>query len=348
MAVKKRATKKTTARKTARTPTRKPAAKPRKPAKKNQRGLLTRCFSYALVFVIIATLVIGALYAFGSFNTRNQINQVAIRALNAVRSPDWLPSPIAGAFDALFDQIPSSEGLIVDGGELGRDTSPILAGMPQTRLPVRVLQNTSYINMYNESDRQSLCVAFRLTNASASGEKVAEGSFEDPRVRALRTSELSLNEWNPFPIAPPQALAAVFGSKGGNEARLTTNFAPMKTEYAKQVWHKVMQEVAVNYPQRFETVWVYAGPAYREERSKLASGIPIPDAFYVIVFDLTESGGLRAIAFWVPSSSKPETPLASYLTSIGQIEKLTGLRFLPEVPFDAQDVLRSWVSPHLW
>ena len=75
--------------------------------------------------------------------------------------------------------------------------------------------------------------------------------------------------------------------------------------------------------------------------------MPIPEGFYAIAFDLTETGGLRAIAFLVPQDA-PDTKLRNYITSIAKIEKHTGLQFLPDVDYHAREVLGSNVSPQLW
>jgi len=40
--------------------------------------------------------------------------------------------------------------------------------------------------------------------------------------------------------------------------------------------------------------------------------------------------------------------LRNYITSIAQIETHTGLKFLPEVDYHAQEVLGLAVSPQLW
>lgn len=346
MAVKKRATKKTTTRKS----TRKSPSSRRKTGKKksSSNGLKKACW-WALACVAILVIAVGVIYYFSSFEIRGKLDKVAIQSLNTVRHSRGVPGPIAGVFDRLYDTIPSSEGLIVDGGELGRGESPILAGMPQTRKALRVLHNKSYINFYDEKERQSVCIAFRLSNAKVDKSTPSDGKlYEDPRVNSPSSGDLQLNKWVPTAFAPEKALSGTYGSVGRDEAQLITNYAPMSTDFADNIWKPLMHKITASYPKRFDDIWIYTGPVYNKEQTKLASGIPLPDAFYIITFDLTESGGLRALAMLIPTDAAHDSAYKQFLTSINEIEKQTGMRFAPEINIDAKDVLLSSISPNLW
>ena len=108
-----------------------------------------------------------------------------------------------------------------------------------------------------------------------------------------------------------------------------------------------MHEFTQCYQKRFGEVWVYLGPAYITESSKFGSVIPLPDAFYVIALDLTDEGGLRALALLIPTDAESKN-LNDYLSSIAQIEKLTGLKFLPELDLSIRDTIVNYVSPVVW
>ena len=317
--------------------------------KGNERSLLGKCLRLLCICFLIALIALSAVYYFSSFETRNQLHAAAINMINPMRHANWMPKPVAALFNTLYDHIPSSDGLIVDGGELGRGDNPILAGIPQTRKSVRILQNTSYVNLFDEKERQSLCIIYRIGQPTESANNTrSDQALKDPRVHNLNASDMHSNEWLPQPIALPSALSEAFGSKGHNEAMLLSNCAPLTQDFVGRVWQPLNHMVAINYPQRFGEIWIYSGPVYDTNRSKLASGLQIPNALYLIAFDITDSGGLRAIAFLVPTQGYDGRPLSDYLTSIKKIEQVTGLRFLPEIGYDAKDVLESWVSPTLW
>jgi endonuclease G len=121
----------------------------------------------------------------------------------------------------------------------------------------------------------------------------------------------------------------------------------MTVAYAEGVWKKAMRELTERYPKRFGEVWLYLGPVYGSESSKPGSGIALPEAFYAIVFDLTDKGGLRALALLIPADAQSKN-LNDYLSSITEIEKLTGLQFLPELDFSIRDTIGNYVSPSVW
>ena len=319
---------------------------PRKHAKSQsaaRKPLLTK-LRFLLVLGVVALI---ASYYFGSFALRAQIERAAIQAINAVRSPEWLPRPITSLLNLAYDTIPGSQGLVVEGGELGHDETPLIAGLPGSKTPVRVLRNNSYINLFNEKERQTTCIAFKLSGRDRQDAPIPDDFFEDPRIKQLRARDLRLGQWQPQTIAPAQALAAEFGAVGANEACLVTNLAPMSAAFSSGLWQRLIYEITVTYPRRFGETWIYLGPVMRTQSSKIDSGVPIPDGFFAIVFDQTEAGGLRAIAFLLPQDAT-DTKLRNYITSIAQIEKHTGLQFLPEVDYHAQEVLGSAVSPQLW
>ncbi len=337
MAVKKRANKKSTADK---------RSAPRKRAKATPAARKPTLW-ITLVALVLCIGAITAAYYFGTFKLRTQMERVAIKSINAVRSPEWMPRPFVSLLNMGYDAIPASQGLVVEGGELGHEDSPLIAGVPQSKSPVRVLYNQSYINLFNEKERQTTCIAFKLSGNERQDATVPDDFFEDPRIKQLRTKDLRLGQWMPHPIAPPNALASAFGEVGANEACLVTNLAPMSEAFSAGLWQRLIREIAVSYPKRFGEIWIYLGPVMREQSSKLDSGVPIPDGFYAIAFDLTETGGLRAIAFLVPQDAT-DTKLRNYITSVSKIEQHTGLQFLPEIDYHAREVLGSTVSPQLW
>ncbi|HAV14510.1 MAG TPA: hypothetical protein DCX06_13620 [Opitutae bacterium] len=325
----------------------KKSAKQRKKPKQERgifAGLLRGCF----ILSILCIVAVGAIYYFASFETRERMDGYAKQTLNKFREAESMPNLLVGILDTLYDTVPSSEGLIVDGGELGRDNGPFLAGIPQTRIPVRLLHNTAYVSLFNEVDNQPICVAFKLIDENHATNTSPASGTSDPRVPSLQLSDLQSSNWQATPLAPPRALANTYSDKGGYEAMLLTNFVPIKQGLANTLWQDAMTEVAIRYPKRFDEVWIYAGPAYHKQRKQLSSGVPLPDALYVIAFDLTDSGGLRAIAFWIPTNATNGTKLSNCITSIAYIQNQTGIQFLPELGFDSKDLLQNWVSPTLW
>ena len=129
---------------------------------------------------------------------------------------------------------------------------------------------------------------------------------------------------------------------------MSTNYLPLPSPFIEGLWQEATRTLTQDYPKRFDEVWIYSGPIYDSSSGKLASGIRKPSAIYCIAFDLSETGGLRAIAFVLPTNAPTEISLKDCISSIAAIEQASGLSFLPEIGFDARDLLLNWVSPQLW
>jgi len=300
-----------------------------------------------VLFVVL--LVLAAVTYFGSYELRKRYHHLAIQAINPLRTAQWMPTPIGSLLNNLYDLIPESEGLVVDGGELGRDQQALLAGVPLTGKPVRILKNKTSVLLFDEQSKQALCVAYRL-DATIGRETTlkTQALLVDPRVTELTADKMQQNGMNAQPIITPETVKKSYGDTGIQEASLLTSCVPLTDAFYTELWSPLIEKIGADYTQRFDEIWIYSGPIYDSTASKLRSGIPIPDALYVIVFDITDLGGLRALALLLPTDTRPETPLSEYITTIHTIQQATGLNFLPEIDYDTSDVLVNWQSPDLW
>ena len=336
----KRASKKAAARK-------KRASSPRSASRKKASGGFSGFIRRCCFAALLLALALGAVYYFSSYSVRGKMEQSASSVLNSLRSSLPWPGFIEAGFNAVYDAVPHSEGLIVDSCELGHDGSPLLAGVPTAKRPIRVLNNKTNVNVFSPDRGSSLCLAYYLSGEGRQRASAATQAYDDPRVPQLRASQLSSGAWIASPLAPPQFLAAEFGQTACNEAMLSTQLSPMSAAFASGPWQELAQELYHNYPRRFGEVWVYSGPVYTANSPTLPAKLSVPTHFYAIAFDLTEAGGLRAIAFMLPNHAS-DRRLERYICSIGEIESVTGLNLMPEMAFDARETLLKWVSPQLW
>ena len=82
------------------------------------------------------------------------MERVTLSIINTPRTHETMPTLFTPIFDSLYDTIPSSRGMFVEGGELGRDQdSPFLAGIPNSRMSIRPLLQPSYVNLFNERNQ---------------------------------------------------------------------------------------------------------------------------------------------------------------------------------------------------
>lgn len=332
--------------------------KKRQSKKKHQKrqtsgGLTLSRFLRRTIFVIGLILVLGmtallGVYFLGPFERRTQIETFTSGQLYALRSADWMPGFGGRLLSTIEDRLPGADDYAVDTGELGRDGGHALAGLPLSRKPHQILKNSSYTNLYDPEERQAICVALHLTGEPAAKKPAAESvRRDDPRVPTTAPEAMKLGKWRDFPLTPLDALAREYGETGLREGNLTSNLVPMSESFAKDVWRPLLRQLSIEYPRRFEEVWLCLGPVYRNQASKLASGLLLPDAYFAIVFDQTDAGALRAISFLIPADASRNDP-ARLLSSIEKIESLTGLQFLPDLRPHTRQSLANWTARRLW
>lgn len=85
------------------------------------------------------------------------------------------------------------------------------------------------------------------------------------------------------------------------------------------------------------------GKKLRSKKPK--AGIAVPSHLYKVIYDPAAG---TAIAFVVPNAAVPESALPQYATTVAEVERLTGLRFFPNLPFERQAALKTQVVPQAW
>lgn len=89
--------------------------------------------------------------------------------------------------------------------------------------------------------------------------------------------------------------------------------------------------------------------ARREERRRRkargASAIAVPSHLYKVLYD---PAARTAVAFVLPNLDVPESDLARYATTVAEVERLTSLRFFPDLPLDEQARIKTRVDPAAW
>lgn len=147
-------------------------------------------------------------------------------------------------------------------------------------------------------------------------------------------------------MAPNFGIARCYGRKAQEETFLMSNVVPQYPMLNGGVWRELERRVALNYTARFGAVWVLTGPVFnRFPHRTLSSGVWIPDGFFKIVI---EEGvrGLRVMGFVIPQEATGE--IEDYLTSVDEIERLTGIDFLWKLEESVEEILEGKVERNAW
>ena len=154
------------------------------------------------------------------------------------------------------------------------------------------------------------------------------------------------------------------------ESNLLTNIAPqVGSSFNGSIWGNVESRIRGWVLDR-EDLTIICGPVF-ESRDRLhaverqpqtdnqmlynvigPSNVAVPSAFFKIVVDATDPANPDVIAFVMPhleTVAGPErTDIEQYLRSVDDIESLTGLDFLTDLPSDVQRRIEEAPAPEMW
>lgn len=233
---------------------------------------------------------------------------------------------------------------------------------------------------YAEPVRSALWVVERL-DASRLDQKLVSREKEEFRPDAVLPKELTPESsrftnsgYDRGHLAP----AADFKENpaGMSHSFYTSNIVPQVPDNNRRIWARLENNVR-GWAQQKGTVYVTTGPVYfaggkpftpvgwlalkkgradyviqeyQDEKKKKkkkppALGIAVPSHLYKVIYD---PGANTAIAFVVPNAAIPEDQLAHYATTVAEVERVTGLRFFPNLPWADQAKLKTQVTPQAW
>lgn len=217
---------------------------------------------------------------------------------------------------------------------------------------VKVLENRGYAVGYSESMRNPLWAAYRIFDVPDLNKRVIgprpSGFFVDRRTYTqVAHNDYTHSGFDRGHMAPNYGIASRYGREAQLETFRMTNVIPQNPNVNRHIWKDLEMRIARRYGRSFREVWVITGPVFQGEIRKMDSGVTIPSAYYKIIVDEHE-GTLRALAFLVERRCEPYTRIRSCLVSIDEIETLTDLDFLSELPDDLENELESRKASRLW
>ncbi|MBT8041840.1 MAG: DNA/RNA non-specific endonuclease [Pontiella sp.] len=246
---------------------------------------------------------------------------------------------------------------------LGRDVSVPLdgtyrgdqayGGLPSEGFKIigrsRLLENRGYTVGYSDQRRNPLWVTYRIFDVPELNSEKRPSNFRiDYRTQAaVRHDDYTHSGYDRGHLAPNYGIATRYGPAAQRETFLMSNVIPQDPGVNRYMWKDLEMRVAKRYGRFFSEVWVITGPVFTKSMRELPSGVEIPKYYYKIIVDEHEKR-LRALAFLVEDECPPFTRIKSRLTSIDQIEELTGLDFFPELPLDMQKHLEGERASRLW
>lgn len=303
---------------------------------------LPRALRRTKAFFVANLVLWGAIGGWYLFQPRLRQQEVAQLVGNLFDSHKEIT-----AFDAAWDlwQLYYSDDYVRT--VLPGDKTHVYGGVPGGGM-VRVLTNTGYVVGYSDLLGDPLWAAYHVRDTDLKDSPPRPGQFAvDPRtVARIDPAVYDHSGYDRGHLAPNHAIATRYGQRAQEETFLMSNVMPQKHGLNAGLWKTLEQKIATSYPGRFGEVWVIAGPVFGPRPEKLRHRVAVPEACYMIIVDESD-GRIRTTAYLFPQDPV-STRLDTYLTSIDEIERRTGLDFLSELPDDAENAVESRKAGRAW
>lgn len=258
------------------------------------------------------------------------------------------------AFDVAWDlwQLYYSDEFVRAPQPASGDRTHIYGGVPQpvnfTGGAIRVLANAGYVVGYSELLGNPVWAAYRLRDVELANAPLRPKEFTVDRrtVARIAPEDFARSNYDRGHLAPNYGIATRYGRQAQEETFRMSNITPQRHGLNAGLWKTLEQKIATSYPGRFGEVWVFAGPVFGPRPTKLKQRVAVPEAFYMIVVDESD-GRVRTQAFVLPQEPT-HTELGRYLVAIDEIERRSGLDFLPELADSAETALEARAAARAW
>ncbi|MCB0754737.1 MAG: DNA/RNA non-specific endonuclease [Flavobacteriales bacterium] len=139
-----------------------------------------------------------------------------------------------------------------------------------------------------------------------------------------------------------------WSQKALSESYFYSNMSPQKPEFNRERWAELESWVRTYVIDFQEPVFVVTGPVLKDGLATIGENkVSVPAQYYKIVLDLTGDEH-KAIAFLMPNDHCAY-PVSGYVTSVDEIEMLTGLDFFStlddseEAKLEAMSSIDGWI-----
>lgn len=155
-------------------------------------------------------------------------------------------------------------------------------------------------------------------------------------------------------MAPAGAMKR--GEGAMSESFLLSNMVPqVGVGFNRGIW-RILEDKVRGWSVARGEGWVFVGPVFQEVdgtgmmKFKLIgkSRVGVPTHNFMILVTRDRQGALDVIAFMLPNAKAEVDQLASFIVSIHDIERLTGLDFMDKLPDEQEDELESRRPSGLW
>ncbi|VAW46278.1 DNA/RNA non-specific endonuclease [hydrothermal vent metagenome] len=219
----------------------------------------------------------------------------------------------------------------------------------------RVLRNEGFMLEYSERLANPLWVVYKVKSQRFKTGKRPRKFMADWRsMTHVRHQDYTRSGYNRGHMAPNYLIATRYGKKAQKETFLMTNISPQKGRLNQKTWQRLEEVIANDFSQWHGDFWVVTGPIFDKAPKIIQNtSIAIPKAFYKILIKPSDKpfdnqDPKMALAFILPQNAKTNENLMTFITSIDDVEKQSGIDFFVALDDSIEERLEAEVTPNVW
>ena len=247
------------------------------------------------------------------------------------------------AYEFYYDKQEANK-IALEGTTLKEDTNEYFLPLSTTG---QIVHHEGYSLSYDEAHEQAEWVAYELKK-----NHLSNTNFNRPYFQIDKAIKTKAAHWRNYKnsgydrghLCP--AGDRKFSKEMHDETFLTSNISPQKHEFNSGVWNRLEQKVRY-WANRYDGVFVVTGGVLKEGLKTIGEeDVSVPNQFYKIVLD-NNNGKTKVVAFLLPHEDSND-PLYKFVTSVDEIEELTGIDFFSELKDEVENRIESSSSYKNW
>lgn len=258
---------------------------------------------------------------------------------------------------ALHIKLPVTLTEIADKTSTGQSsTKPVSVGndvlfpAPLKKVPEQILHRKGYTVSYNKDLKIPNWVAWELTPEKLVERESRTDKFlpdpDLPESEAVTTNDYKGAGMDRGHLCP--AGDNRWHWKAMQESFYMTNICPQNHNLNRGDW-KELEEACRQWAQKEGKIYIVCGPILYNQKHRTIGKqhrIVVPEAFFKVIL-CTNSHPPKAIAF-IYKNASGNHPLDSYVNSVDEVERITGIDFFPALPDEVEDKVEAAYDLEQW
>jgi endonuclease G, mitochondrial len=211
-----------------------------------------------------------------------------------------------------------------------------------------IVTHKHYTLSYVEKHEQAEWTAYRMDRKMHNAPNVQRADRFEPdynvKTRSAYHRDYSGSGYTRGHLVPAGDMA--FDNEAMQESFFMSNMSPQLREFNNGVW-KELEENVRDWTYKAGELYIITGPILSNPVKTIGkeNKVTVPSSFYKILLDPIAP---KAIAFVIPNQ-RSEARLETYMTTIDEVERLTGLDFFYALMDNArEEKLESTFEPNRW